>query len=96
MRLRWTASAVRDLERITDYLFDETPQHAPRLVRSLYKSATALKTFPNRGRPGKKQGTRELVIPSLPYIVVYQVSKDTVYIARISARSTAMARLIPQ
>lgn len=83
MRLRWTASAVRDLERITDYLFDETPQHAPRLVRSLYKSATALKTFPNRGRPGKKQGTRELVIPSLPYIVVYQVRDDTVYIARI-------------
>lgn len=83
MRLRWTASAVRDLERITDYLFDETPQHAPRLVRSLYKSATALKTFPNRGRPGKKQGTRELVIPSLPYIVVYHVSEDTVYITRI-------------
>ena len=83
MRLRWTATAVRDLERITDYLFDETPQHAPRLVRSLYKSATALITFPNRGRPGKKHGTRELVIPSLPYIVVYQVSEDTVYIARI-------------
>lgn len=83
MRLRWAASAVRDLERITDYLFDETPQHAPRLVRFLYKSATALKTFPNRGRPGKKQGTRELVIPSLPYIFVYQVREDTVYIARI-------------
>lgn len=83
MRLRWTPSAVRDLERITDYLFDETPQHAPRLVRSLYKSAAALKTFPNRGRPGKRQGTRELMIPSLPYIVVYQVREDTVYIARI-------------
>lgn len=83
MRLRWTASAVRDLERIADYLFDETPEHAPRLVRSLYKSATALKTFPNRGRTGKKQGTRELVIPSLPYIVVYQVRDDTVYITRI-------------
>jgi addiction module RelE/StbE family toxin len=83
MGLRWTASAVRDLERITDYPFDETPQHAPRLVRLLYKSATALKTFPNRGRPGKKEGTRELVIPSLPYIVVYQVREDTVYLARI-------------
>jgi plasmid stabilization system protein ParE len=41
------------------------------------------KLSPNRGRPGKKQGTRELVIPSLPYIVAYQVSEDTVYIARI-------------
>jgi addiction module RelE/StbE family toxin len=83
MRLRWTASAARDLERITDYLFDQTAQHAPRLVRSLYKSVAALKTFPNRGRPGKKAGTRELVIPSLPYIVVYQVTSDCLYIARI-------------
>jgi len=36
----------------------------------------ALVTFPHRRRPGKKQGTRELVLSSLPYIVVYQVTGD--------------------
>jgi addiction module RelE/StbE family toxin len=39
--------------------------------------------FPNRGRTGKKPGTRELVVRPLPYIVVYQVSGDVVYVARI-------------
>ncbi len=38
---------------------------------------------PNRGRPGKKRGTRELVVRSLPYIVIYQVSGDVVSAARI-------------
>jgi toxin ParE1/3/4 len=83
MRVRWTAGASDDLERITDYLFEETPQHAPLIIRSLYNAISALKSFPNRGRPGKKPETRELVIRSLPYIVVYCVSGDVVYVARI-------------
>jgi toxin ParE1/3/4 len=83
MLVHWTAGAADDLELITDYLFHETPQHAARIVRSLYNSISALKSFPNRGRPGKKPGTRELVVSSLPYIVVYQVSGDVVYVARI-------------
>ena len=83
MLVRWTAGAADDLERITDYLFDETPQHAARIIQSLYNAISALRMFPNRGRPGKKAGTRELVVRSLPYIVVYQVSRDVVYVARI-------------
>ena len=83
MLVRWTACAADYLELITDYLFHETPQHAARIVRSLYNAISALKSFPNRGRPGKKPGTRELVVPSLPYIAVYLVSGDVVYVARV-------------
>jgi ParE toxin of type II toxin-antitoxin system, parDE len=39
--------------------------------------------FPNRGRLGKKEGTRELVMSPLPYIVVYTVRGDAIYIVRI-------------
>ncbi|MGH9740863.1 MAG: type II toxin-antitoxin system RelE/ParE family toxin [Candidatus Acidiferrum sp.] len=83
MRVRWSAAAADDLENITEYLFEKTPQHAARLVRSLYGAVSSLKTYPNRGRPGKKPGTRELVVQSSPSIVVYQVSADVVYVARI-------------
>jgi len=83
MRVRWTPSAAADLEAITNYLFENTPQHAARLSRALYQAVGGLKTFPNRGRPGKKPGTRELVVPSLPYIVVYEVSRDCVHVVRI-------------
>jgi addiction module RelE/StbE family toxin len=83
MRLRWTAGALRDLENIVDHLFDQTPQHAPRLVRSIYEAVAALRTFPSRERAGKKAGTRELVMASLPYVVVYQVAGDLVHVVRI-------------
>jgi toxin ParE1/3/4 len=80
--LRWTQEIAADLERIAEYLFEHTPD-----VRSdscaLYEASGTLLMFPNRGRLGKKEGTRELVMAPLPYIVVYTVRGDTIYIVRI-------------
>ena len=59
-----------------DYLFEHTPDDAERLVRALYEAPATLLMFPNRGRLGKKEGTRELVMSPLPYIVVYTVRGD--------------------
>ncbi len=83
MELRWTEEAAEDLERITNYLFGETPAHAPELVLAIYRAPNALLTFPYRGRPGKKEGTRELVLSPLPYIVVYRITGTVVHIVRI-------------
>jgi len=83
MELRWTEEAAADLERITDYLFDKTPVHAPELARAIYNAPTALLSFPYLGRVGKKQGTRELVLAPLPYLMVYRISGDVIHIARI-------------
>lgn len=83
MQLRWTEEAANDLERITDYLLSHVPDRAPALVQAVYDAPSSLLTFPNRGRPGKKRGTRELVLTPLPYIVVYTVRADVVFVARI-------------
>jgi toxin ParE1/3/4 len=83
MQLRWTEEAADDLERIADYLLAHTPDRAAELVRSVYHSPSGLLTFPSRGRPGKKEGTRELVLPLLPYIVIYKVVGDVVFVVRI-------------
>jgi plasmid stabilization system protein ParE len=65
MQLRWTEEAA-DLDRIAEYLFEHTPERAARLVRALYEAPATLLTFPNRGTPGKKEGTRELVSRRYP------------------------------
>ena len=83
MQVRWTTAAASDLENIADYLFEKTPENAPRLIREICGAASGLRIYPNRGRPGKKSGTRELVLPALPYIVVYKVGSDVLHIARI-------------
>jgi len=83
MQVRWTMAAATDLENIANFLFERTPANAPRLIRQIYGTGLSLTDFPSRGRPGKKEGTRELVLSPLPYIIVYQVRQDTVYVVRI-------------
>jgi addiction module RelE/StbE family toxin len=83
MHLRWTQEAANDLEHIADYLLTHAPDRAPELVRAVYDAPSALLTFPNRGRPGKKEGTLELVLTPLPYIVVYRVRGDVIFVVRI-------------
>ena len=83
MLLRWTMAAAADLESIGEYLFEKSPQNAAQLIRKIYETPSALRNYPNLGRPGKKEGTRELVIAPLPYIVVYQTTDDAIYILRI-------------
>ena len=83
MELRWTEKAAEDLEHITDYLFENAPGRAAEVVRQIYDVPSALLRFPFRGRPGRVEGTRELVLASLPYILVYQITGDVIHVARI-------------
>ncbi len=83
MELRWTQEAAADLEHITDYLFQNAPERAAEVVRGIYNAPAALLTFPHRGRAGKKEGTRELVLSSLPFIVIYQITGEVIHIVRI-------------
>ena len=83
MELRWTEEAAADLEHITDYLFQNAPERAAELVRGIYNAPAALLTFPYRGRAGRKEGTRELVLSSLPYIVVYLFTGEVIHVVRI-------------
>lgn len=83
MQLRWTEDAANDLERIADYLLIHAHDRAQELVRRVYDAPATLLTFPNRGRSGKREGTRELVLAPLPYIVVYTVRGDLVFVVRI-------------
>ena len=83
MQLRWTQEAAHDLEHIADYLFEHAPANAEDMVREIYQAPAALLQFPHRGRPGRKQGTREMVLSVRPYIVIYRLSGEVVQVVRI-------------
>ncbi len=82
MRVRWTTDAAADLERICDYIAESSPESARRIAQAVVEGVAALHTFPNRGRPGRVKGTRELVFPPLPFLAVYEVL-DEVRVLRI-------------
>ena len=70
MRLRWTPAAADDLESIGDYLAQHLPSFAQSTILEIYQTVLTLRSIPYRGRAGREEGTRELVLPRMPYIVV--------------------------
>jgi len=56
---------------------------ADRIARTIYDSVTSLESFPQRGRLGRIDGTRELVLTPLPFIVVYRIKQNIVEAVRV-------------
>ena len=73
MQIRWSPDAADDLESIVGYIGRENPDLGRRIGQSIYERLTAIRTFPYSGRIGRVDGTRELPLPPLPFIVVYRV-----------------------
>ena len=73
MRVRWTSPAARDLYNIIEHIQRDNPTAASKVAENISSGCDTLKRFPRRGRIGRIEGTRELVFPGLPYIVVYRI-----------------------
>jgi toxin ParE1/3/4 len=65
MHLRWTPAAVADLQHISDYLKEHHPRYRQPTVRKLYEAILGLKKWPQRGRIGREEGTREFLFSPL-------------------------------
>ena len=83
MRVSWTQPAARELEAIGDYIAHENPRAADRTVKRIRERTRELADYPSLGRAGRALGTRELVIPRTPFIVVYRVGDDRVEILTV-------------
>lgn len=80
--LEWKAPAVVDLMAIADYISDDNPDAALALVEEIQGKVAQLPAHPKRCRPGRVEGTRELVVrPN--YIVVYTETAAAVTVLRV-------------
>ena len=85
MQLRWSPDAAADLGTIIDCIRQDNPAEAQRVGERMYERLGMLAKFPYGGRRGRVDGTRELPLPPLPFIVVYRVPEhaDAVEIVNI-------------
>ena len=74
LTIRWTSLAADHLEAAHAYLVEENPRAAGRLIDRILAGIEMLQRYPNLGRNGRVQGTRELVISGTPFVVPYRVS----------------------
>lgn len=78
MRVIWTPEALQDRADVWDYIAADNPRAAVRMDELFSDAAARLTDHPKLGRPGKIQGTRELV-PHERFRLVYEVSGESVW-----------------
>jgi addiction module RelE/StbE family toxin len=77
-RIRWTRRALGRLDQIGASIASESPAGAARIVARIASAVEPLARHPALGRPGRIEGTRELVLADAPYIIAYRVTAETV------------------
>jgi toxin ParE1/3/4 len=81
--LRWTWLALTDLEQARHYIALANPGAAEAMALRIREAVEGLRLFPERGRPGRLPGTRELVIPRTPFLVPYRVVPGEIQILAV-------------
>lgn len=83
MRLVWTPLAREDRDAIFDRIAKDNAHAAIGVDERIGVAAKQLLAFPESGRPGRVENTRELVVPRSPYIIAYQLLPGRVRILRV-------------
>ncbi len=83
MQIVWTEPALRDLAAARAYIALDKPSAADTQVRRVLLAVEGLLRFPESGRPGRRAGTRELVVSRTPYLVPYRLRGDAIEILRV-------------
>lgn len=83
MKPVWTRAAIRDLSNAREYIARENPNAAREIALKIVDATERLINFPEKGRPGRVNGTRELVATGTQYLIVYRVKKNAVHFLRV-------------
>jgi toxin ParE1/3/4 len=83
MKLRWTEGAVEDLRSAYAYLEAENPKAASDVVDQIVSAVERLERFPQMGRAGRVEGTRELVVTGTPFVVAYRVKGESLQVLAV-------------
>jgi toxin ParE1/3/4 len=95
-QLVFAEPAERDLNDIIDYIASDIPSAVEKVYRSVVTAARRLIHFPEIGRVGRLPDTRELPLPSLPYLIVYHVNADAVTVLAVFHTARDLVRALSE
>jgi addiction module RelE/StbE family toxin len=79
--IEWTEQASAQLDQAHRYIaLSNSENVATRITMQILSSVETLGSFPMSGRPGRVQGTRELVIPNTPFVAAYAIERTRIVI----------------
>jgi toxin ParE1/3/4 len=84
VKVQWTENAISHLIAIYDYIAQDSPFYAQRMVDRLTRCSQQLVDFPRSGRmvpEYEEEDLRELI--ERPYRVIYRVRSDAIEIVAV-------------
>ena len=87
MEIIWQPSATEDLENARHYIAQVNPTAATRIFDTIRAVVRGLAGSPLSGHPGRAEGTREMVVPHTPYLIVYAVIDDNLVVLAVPHHS---------
>jgi toxin ParE1/3/4 len=81
MTIRWTPTALTDLQSVHAYIAEDNHQASVATVDHLLDAIRELGKYPQMGRPGRVSGTRELVVR--PYVIAYRPRRNAIEVLAI-------------
>ena len=79
----WIRQATHQLAEAHEYIPRDSQSAAERQMELIVHAAESLALFPEKGRPGRIAGTRELVVTGTSYIVVYRLRASSIRILAV-------------
>ncbi|WP_267213476.1 type II toxin-antitoxin system RelE/ParE family toxin [Chelatococcus asaccharovorans] len=83
MHIVYTRRALDHLATHAAAIARDNPGAAREQVARIRRSINQLATFPDMGRPGRIEGTRELAAPRTQFVIVYRTEPQRVVILRV-------------
>jgi toxin ParE1/3/4 len=76
MKVVWPRRAIRHLVSLREHIERDSEHNAALVAKRIVRSIDFLQRHPEMGRSGRMVGTRELVVPDTPYIILYRVRRE--------------------
>jgi toxin ParE1/3/4 len=87
--LVWTPRAREQRREAIEFIAQENPAAALDQLDEIEKQTDILLQHPEIGRPGRRKGTRELVISRTHFVVIYRIKAKRIDIVRMLHTSQA-------
>ena len=88
MKLRWSATARRELEEIFAFIMERSPASARSVAQRIVHRARFLRDFPFSGKETQVAGVHRLVV-NYPYAILYEIHQSDDEVLIVSVRHAA-------
>ena len=83
MKLRWAEPAANQLDQAYTYISERNSQAADSITQHIIDVTEMLANHPEAGRRGRTPDTREFAVPGTPFLIVYSIAEDTLWILAV-------------